>query len=222
MFPTVCRKSRISHEVIVQQSQSPAIYTTLPHEVLISMTLCRTVFLPLRRATLDLQPLVHHAKKVIIQFQLPVIRISHRCTCHWVEPLPCCMHQIDSNISFSAARRLWQATSPSRYSPCGNLSPRRNETPDCVAAVRITAPVPAGSIDGIWRLCFCDGDFLQGIEVDNHGYLERCVSVGAERPNPFKSLIASPFSSRGYRAPTAMTHRARGHLNVLHLHLDKL
>lgn len=38
-------------------------------------------------------------------------------------------------------------------------------------------PAPAGAIDGVWRLCFCEGDFLHGIEADKHGYLGRNQQV---------------------------------------------
>ncbi|CAN0113720.1 unnamed protein product [Pylaiella littoralis] len=40
-----------------------------------------------------------------------------------------------------------------------------------------SAPMPMESIDGVWRLCFCDGELLQGIEVDKHGYLSRSQDV---------------------------------------------
>ena len=37
----------------------------------------------------------------------------------------------------------------------------------------LAAPIPLESMDGVWRLCFKEGDFLAGIEVDKHGYLPR-------------------------------------------------
>ncbi|CAN0050482.1 unnamed protein product, partial [Hapterophycus canaliculatus] len=40
-----------------------------------------------------------------------------------------------------------------------------------------SAPLPAESIGGLWRLCFCEGDFLEGLEVDNHGYISRGQDV---------------------------------------------
>eukprot|EP00752_Nemacystus_decipiens_P008780 g7834.t2 len=40
-----------------------------------------------------------------------------------------------------------------------------------------SAPIPLESMDGVWRLCFKDGDFLEGIEVDKHGYLPRGQDV---------------------------------------------
>ena len=39
-----------------------------------------------------------------------------------------------------------------------------------------TVPAPVEAVDGVWRLCFCEeGAFLDGVEVDNHGYIARCV-----------------------------------------------
>lgn len=37
------------------------------------------------------------------------------------------------------------------------------------------AHVPVQAVEGVWRLCFCEGGFLDGIEVDNHGYVGRYV-----------------------------------------------
>lgn len=42
----------------------------------------------------------------------------------------------------------------------------------------VPGPTPVGAMEGVWRLCFSDGDeFLHGIEVDRHGYVSRYVSV---------------------------------------------
>eukprot|EP00904_Undaria_pinnatifida_P006929 jgi/Undpi1/3366/HiC_scaffold_15.g06739.m1 len=35
------------------------------------------------------------------------------------------------------------------------------------------APLPVEAVDGVWRLCFCQGAFLEGVAVDNHGYISR-------------------------------------------------
>lgn len=39
------------------------------------------------------------------------------------------------------------------------------------------AHVPVQAVEGVWRLCFCEGGFLDGIEVDNHGYVGRGQEV---------------------------------------------
>lgn len=55
------------------------------------------------------------------------------------------------------------------------------------------APAPVGAIDGVWRLCFCEGDFVQGINVDNHGYLGRYQSAQVGR-----DLLNTKYQFTGY------------------------
>ncbi|CAB1110729.1 unnamed protein product [Ectocarpus sp. CCAP 1310/34] len=41
----------------------------------------------------------------------------------------------------------------------------------------LSAPLPVQTMEGLWRLCFCEGDFLPGVDVDKHGYVARGQNV---------------------------------------------
>lgn len=48
---------------------------------------------------------------------------------------------------------------------------------DANVVCRMAAPAPLEALEGVWRLCFCEGDFIPGMEMDKHGYIHRCVAL---------------------------------------------
>ncbi|CAM9511211.1 unnamed protein product [Ectocarpus sp. 8 AP-2014] len=58
-------------------------------------------------------------------------------------------------------------------------------------------------MEGLWRLCFCEGDFLPGIDVDKHGYVARGQNVEILF-DPEGEKISLASSGLGSSLPAAM------------------
>ncbi|CAM9341448.1 unnamed protein product [Ectocarpus sp. 4 AP-2014] len=67
----------------------------------------------------------------------------------------------------------------------------------------LSAPLPVQTMEGLWRLCFCEGNFLPGIDVDKHGYVARGQNVEILF-DPEGEKITLGSSGLGSSLPVAM------------------
>ncbi|CAN0226032.1 unnamed protein product [Scytosiphon promiscuus] len=85
---------------------------------------------------------------------------------------------VDSGLTAMQARAIALEAAASKTGELGSFAATTLDALNCLAhssALELSegsaASLPVESIAGLWSLCFCEGDFLQGLEVDNHGYI---------------------------------------------------